>query len=57
MPRDQLSLMVFNLIYGLFVVCIYHFKKKIMTRELQVFGRLLDVNLISSICEIIIKLL
>ena len=52
MPRDQLSLIIFNIIYAIFVVCIYHFKKKIMSDELKVFGRLLDVNLISSITEL-----
>ena len=52
MPRDQLSLMIFNLIYAIFIVCIYHFKKKVITRELKVFGYLLDVNLISSIIEL-----
>ena len=52
MPRDQASLMIFNIIYALFVVCIYHFKKKIMTRELKVFGYLLDINLVSSIVEL-----
>ena len=53
MPRDQASLIVFNIIYALFVVCIYHFKKKIKSPELTMLGYLLDVNLVSAITELI----
>ncbi len=53
MSRDQLSLIIFNIIYAVFVVCIYHFKKKIKSPELSMLGYLLDVNLVSAITELI----
>ena len=47
---DMLTL---SLIYAIFVFIIYHYKKKIHSFELKMFGYLIDVNLVACIFEML----
>ena len=47
---DMLTL---SLIYAIFVFIVYHYKKKIHSFELKMFGYLIDVNLVACIFELL----
>lgn len=47
---DMLTL---SLVYAIFVFIIYHYKKKIHSFELKMFGYLIDVNLVACIFEML----